>query len=133
LNLSWQNQISRRNGLRLLACGLVFLGICVFAWGLRYKLSLYDPPHAISHRMPAAKLLTGKEHPEVSSVGLYRVATPAGPAVLLLFTLATVFLRNAGLSRASSSWITCLATVHSAPSPLAVAPQFNRPPPPHSL
>jgi hypothetical protein len=40
-----------------------FIGVAfsVFLWGLRYKVSLYDPPQASSHQMPAAKLLTGKE------------------------------------------------------------------------
>ncbi|MFP5230505.1 MAG: hypothetical protein ACLGXA_23045 [Acidobacteriota bacterium] len=44
----------------------LFLGIalCVFAWGLRYKLSLYDPPHSASHNFPIAKLLSKDELPE---------------------------------------------------------------------
>ncbi len=40
------------------------VGLCVFAWGLRYKLSLYDPPHAASHNIPIAKLLSKDELPE---------------------------------------------------------------------
>jgi hypothetical protein len=48
----------QRPALRALAIGLACLGMCVFAWGLRYKLSLYDPPGAGAHHMPAAKLLT---------------------------------------------------------------------------
>ena len=41
----------------------VFLGlaISVFAWGLQYKLSLYDPPHSTSHEIPEAKLLSRNE------------------------------------------------------------------------
>jgi hypothetical protein len=33
----------------------------VFAWGLQYKLSLYDPPQATSHLIPQAKLLSKNE------------------------------------------------------------------------
>ncbi len=40
------------------------VGLCVFAWGLRYKLSLYDPPHSASHNIPIAKLLSKDELPE---------------------------------------------------------------------
>ena len=37
------------------------LALCVFAWGLQYKLSLYDPPQAASHQVPQAKLLSKNE------------------------------------------------------------------------
>lgn len=42
---------------------LSFLGLafCVFLWGLQYKLSLYDPPQSISHKIPTAKLLSKDE------------------------------------------------------------------------
>ncbi len=44
-----------------LAFVLLGLAISVFTWGLQYKLSLYDPPQAISHQMPEAKLLSKEE------------------------------------------------------------------------
>lgn len=37
------------------------LALAVFTWGLGYKLSLYDPPHASSHLIPTAKLLSQDE------------------------------------------------------------------------
>ncbi len=42
---------------------VAFLGLalCVFAWGLAYKLSLYNPPQAPSHPIPHAKLLSKNE------------------------------------------------------------------------
>jgi hypothetical protein len=40
---------------------LLGLALCVFAWGLQYKLSLYDPPQAASHQIPTAKLLSKNE------------------------------------------------------------------------
>ena len=44
-------------------CTFLLLGLafCVFNWGLQYKLSLYDPPQAVSHEMPQAKLLSKDE------------------------------------------------------------------------
>jgi hypothetical protein len=47
------------NPLGVLAC--LGLCICVFTWGLQYKLSLYDPPQAASHKIPQAKLLSKNE------------------------------------------------------------------------
>lgn len=126
--MTWQNQISRRKGLRLLACGLVFLGICVFAWGLRYKLSLYDPPQSVTHRIPAAKLLTGKERIEVPVLIKRSADSPAGPAVLLAFTLAFVFLRSGRQFSAfwHAAWLT---PVSPAPSRVVPVSRFTRPPP----
>ncbi len=48
----------------------VFLGlaVCVFTWGLQYKLSLYDPPHSISHRVAQAKLSTNDEHSRTEGI-----------------------------------------------------------------
>lgn len=60
--------------MRALTIGLAFLGVCVFVWGLNYKLSLYEPPHSISHHMPAAKLLTGKERVAVPALNLRQIA-----------------------------------------------------------
>lgn len=53
----------RTGGLRF---PVLFLGVglCVFVWGLRYKLSLYDPPHAVSHNIPTAKILSRDDLPE---------------------------------------------------------------------
>jgi hypothetical protein len=129
LNLSWQKQIARRRGLRLLAYGLVFLGLCVFAWGLRYKLSLYDPPHAISRRIPAAKLLTAKERPEVPPLDLYGVTNLSGPALLATFALAFIFLRNARFIPSVFRRAAWLAPVPLTPSRFAGPSYSSRPPP----
>lgn len=114
--------------LRALAIGLAFLGLCVFAWGLKYKLSLYDPPHSISRHMPAAKLLAGNERRALPLVD----PGPAGSGALaflavLLFTLP--FLKRVIVTPA-------LAYICSVPSlrrPVATAApcaaNFIRPPP----
>lgn len=118
-----------RRGVRLLAFALVALGVCVFAWGLKYKLSLYDPPHSLSHRIPAAKLLTGKERSAQPVVQLRRAEIPHPPQPLN--TLATAFLVLLG----ARLWARALGE-RPVPAYACFAPQcgilrtiFTRPPP----
>jgi hypothetical protein len=47
--------------------GIVFLVLAVFGWGVKYKISLYDPPGSISSHMSHAKLLSQKERPVSSN------------------------------------------------------------------
>jgi hypothetical protein len=44
----------------------VVLGICVFCWGLGYKLSLYDVHESSIHRIPEAKLMSRNEDPNAT-------------------------------------------------------------------
>lgn len=37
------------------------LAVCVFAWGMQYKLSLYETNHSSTHAIPSAKLLSSNE------------------------------------------------------------------------
>ncbi|MGA2250536.1 hypothetical protein [Terracidiphilus sp.] len=71
--------------------GFIGLSFLVFAWGLGYKLSLYDPPQSYSHKMPQAKLLSKNEQAIASQSPLLS-DTKASPAVftsvLLLLILA---------------------------------------------
>jgi hypothetical protein len=53
---------SGRTSIRVVM-GIVFLALAVFGWGVKYKLSLYDPPGSISTHMSHAKLLSQKERP----------------------------------------------------------------------
>jgi hypothetical protein len=128
-NLARQSGFFRSIGVRALACGLVFLGVCVFAWGLRYKLSLYDPPNSVSHRMPAAKLLAGRETSELPSLDVNRTVNSGVPAALLSLTLAFFLLisvrMSPGFSR-GSAWL--VPTWHKS-SRVSAAPIFTRPPP----
>lgn len=68
----------------------MLLGFCVFAWGLRYKLSLYDPPHSVSRHMPEAKLVAGKERTPAPAINLRQPSNPTLP--LALSSLALLFL-----------------------------------------
>jgi hypothetical protein len=91
--------LHRRNDYRSfsLVGTLAFLGLaaCVFAWGLQYKLSLYDPPQAASHQIPTAKLLTKNEQSSATESPLsVRLRTftgrnyPGSAAVLFVLFLA---------------------------------------------
>lgn len=50
-----------RPATRLWGLLTVVLGLCVFAWGLQYKLSLYDAPQAPTFKVPMASLLSRNE------------------------------------------------------------------------
>lgn len=67
---------SRKSWTRFSRFTLGFLGLafCVLTWGLQYKLSLYDPPQAISHSIPEAKLLSKEEWKAGSDDPLVREA-----------------------------------------------------------
>jgi hypothetical protein len=121
---------NKRSGLRGLAFGIALLGLCIFAWGLKYKLSLYDPPHAVSHHMPAAKLLSGKERSFVSTLVVApRPANSAAP--LALTTLALAFLACAAGKLSAGFYSSPLARSSRdlAPASVRCAPAFIRPPP----
>ena len=67
-------------------CTLVFMGLalCVFSWGLQYKLSLYDPPQSISHKIPTAKLLSRDEQATSAETPLMSIAKPSAKIVQAL-------------------------------------------------
>lgn len=70
----------------------LFLGlaISVFTWGLQYKLSLYDPPQAISHQIPEAKLLSKNEQTIEKKNPILDVSGASAKAVQLM--LSSIFL-----------------------------------------
>jgi hypothetical protein len=67
------------------------LGICVFAWGLQYKLSLYYPPHSSYHQVPEAKLLSKNEQPRITAE-LPLEGNKQAPAASLLLNLTALML-----------------------------------------
>ena len=86
----------------------VFLGlaVCVFAWGLQYKLSLYDPPRAASHQIPEAKLLSRDEQSSAAESPLVirtktstSVIYTAPTAVFLILFLAASLLNPPATTR----------------------------------
>lgn len=70
----------------------LFLGlaISVFTWGLQYKLSLYDPPQAISHQIPEAKLISKNEQTVEAKNPILDISGASAKAVQLI--LSSIFL-----------------------------------------
>lgn len=115
--------------LRTFAFGFVLLGLCVFAWGLKYKLSLYDPPHALSHRMPAAKLLTGRDRSTLPVADLRQSSRPDAPLALTTLTIAFFALMAAYLRPGSASSAAIRSVSEQTRMCAAAASLFIRPPP----
>jgi hypothetical protein len=106
----WKN----RHFHRIATFALLGLAVCVFAWGLQYKLSLYDPPQAASRQVPMAKLLSQNEQSWATESPLIvrtrtaaRVIYPASIAAFLGgLGLGTVTLQvlNQREQQANRSW-----------------------------
>jgi hypothetical protein len=69
----------------------VALAFCLFAWGLQYKLSLYDPPKAASHHVPTAKLLSKNEQSSSTEIPLV-VRTRTSTRVIYTVPTAVFFI-----------------------------------------
>ena len=69
----------------------VALAFCLFAWGLQYKLSLYDPPEAASHHVPTAKLLSKNEQSSFTESPLV-VRTRTSTRVIYAVATAVFFI-----------------------------------------
>jgi hypothetical protein len=117
-----------QKGLRALGFGLVLLGMCVFAWGLRYKLSLYEPAHAAAHHMVAAKLLPGKERSALPVLDLRR-ADSRQDSGLRGLSFIFVLLLGAMLFRGFFRWTTTFVVAVPQPVRIAARAHFTRPPP----
>ena len=110
----------------------LWLAISVFSWGLQYKLSLYDPPNASSHKIPSAKLLSKDEQTaSIDSALISNAKTSvkairtALPGFFLFFLLALNLLNPPSPGQreqqASRRWFHC----HRA----SLNAFFFRPPP----
>jgi hypothetical protein len=115
--------------LRAFAIGLACLGLCVFAWGLRYKLSLYDPPRPGAHPMPAAKLLTGNERRAVATVDLRPASGLPAVAFLAAFVFSVLLLKHPRIVPAFGSSLLLPAGRRPVPAWAPYAAKFIRPPP----
>src|ERR1700760_2046795 len=83
---------------------LVTLGVCVFFWGLGYKLSLYEFHQASVHRIPEAKLLSRNEDSSATdSARLCLAKLPSAgivsASVLFIVSLASVGMPNPAWGR----------------------------------
>lgn len=104
----------------------------VFVWGLQYKLSLYDPPHSITHEMPEAKLLSNQER---AGYAAPETVVPSAAAVLP-WSLCPLLVLSAGLTLALRSSDPRGSVARSTGSPsipgirtASLTPFLFRPPP----
>jgi hypothetical protein len=112
---------------------LAFLGLafCVFAWGLQYKLSLYDPPQTASHQIPQAKLLSRDEqsstteHPLVIRAKIFTSVIYTAPTAIFLILLLAICLLNPSASIRVEKLANKLLHLHRA----ILNTLFVRPPP----
>jgi hypothetical protein len=74
---------------------LLGLAFSVFAWGLQYKLSLYDAPHSTSHLMPEAKLLSRNEQTTAAESPLLTSTTASDAIEHALLCNVFTFLLSA--------------------------------------
>lgn len=112
---------------------LVTLAVAVFVWGLSYKLSLYDPPQASSHRMVAAKLLSNRERPATAKVEFQDAlnASSLTASQVAVSTLLALFLPLLLVDQARHSWTMFrVANSRKRPCFADIPHHFFRPPPP---
>jgi hypothetical protein len=71
--------------------GMLFLAISVFAWGLQYKMSLYNPSSGLTAAVPHAKLLSQKERPESNVASIKSDSTQhRSPVSYAIFLFASI-------------------------------------------
>ena len=112
---------------------LAFLGLafCVFAWGLQYKLSLYDPPQTASHQIQNAKLISRDEQSStVEHALVIRTKTSTSviytaPIAVFLTLLLAISVLNPPVSRRLEKRANRLFHLHRA----VLNTLFVRPPP----
>ena len=92
----WSDKPSVASTLKLVFFGLA---LCVFLWGLQYKLSLYNPVQASSHQIPTAKLLSKDDLASgLTAVLAATRTTPSDstlPSLLFSSCLLTLLMRTA--------------------------------------
>jgi hypothetical protein len=110
---------------------LVALGLCVFFWGLGYKLSLYDLHEPSIHRVPEAKLLSRNEDPNATDglqhcLAKLMVLDPTSSgSVLFIFLLGNLARLQ---SNSTKLRFAAAKTLHPRSAPI-VGAFFLRPPP----
>jgi hypothetical protein len=107
----------------------VALTLAVFTWGLQYKLSLYQSPHAVSRHMPAAKLLSGEERSAIPVANIDRVTSPDSIVAIATLTLAFCLLMGAKLFPGRTGRAPEFLTIAIMPGRASIATLFTRPPP----
>ena len=120
-------------GATRLTFGLLYLSLAIFAWGLQYKLSLYQAGDNTAP-IPAAKLWAGRSEASDQKASTVQLERPQAVAEFSLLLFVLVMLGTADLSigrallgrcRFAHLWrLRVMASLH---------PFFFRPPPQPAL
>lgn len=71
--------------------GMLLLAVAVFAWGLQYKMSLYNTSSGLIASVPHAKLLSEKERPEPNAASIRLDSTQTRfPVSYTIFLFASI-------------------------------------------
>lgn len=105
------------------------LGICVFLWGLSYKLSLYDMHPQTLQRVPEAKLLSKNEDSQAVQSVRQVIAKAEGSDSLQL--IQPVLIAVAGACAECRSFDREETLASTAPTAIPLSGLFFRPPPIH--
>ena len=125
----------------LVVLGALGLAVSVFAWGMQYKLSLYDPPASASHKIPEAKLLARDERSGIAEGPLVartktstRVSDTIPTAIFILLLALSILnpqatgqreLAHESFVAYSSRAIECFLRSPPSHPRLAVPPQLK--------
>jgi hypothetical protein len=114
----------------IFAFSILALGIAVFAWGLKYKLSLYESATPPAHHVMVAKLLSDRERSADTAVQIERATTPFHT---VLFTALALLARFQLDRQRQSRWtLQCVINPQRRRVPQTALQIFFRPPPPPS-
>lgn len=106
------------------------LAVSVFAWGLRYKLSLYESAPPAANHVTLAKLLSNRERAADAVVQIERATTSLPAVICVAFALFASFLLD---SKWQSRWVLQRGENRQRrPIPEAARHISFRPPPSHS-
>ncbi len=121
----------KRSFSRIGALAFLGLAVCIFAWGLQYKLSLYDSPQTATHQVPKAKLLSSNEQSRTAKIPLvdqtkasnsvFRVVVAIFSVILLLASGQLIPLAGQSAQWSNRSWRLHLSSF--------LSDLFVRPPP----
>jgi len=83
--------LSIRRSYTLNVMGMLLLAVAVFAWGLHYKMSLYNTSNGLTASVPHAKLLSEKERPEPDVASIRPESTQdRSPVSYTIFLFASI-------------------------------------------
>jgi hypothetical protein len=83
---------------------LVTLGMCVFLWGLGYKLSQYDLHQRSIHRVPVAKLMSRDEDPNATDSVRLSLVKPASSQQASAYLFVVFMLSFGSIAGLKTAW-----------------------------